>query len=60
MDLSASVQKQQGHLSASAVKRELTMSWKGTIPAFFWQNEFRVQIALYVENNRFLQKNSSY
>ncbi len=38
MDLSASVQKQQGHLSASAVKRELTMR----------QNLFRVQIALYV------------
>ncbi len=28
MDLSASVQKQQGRLSASAVKRELAMPWK--------------------------------
>ncbi len=28
MDLSASVQKQQGRLLASAVKRELTMPWK--------------------------------
>ncbi len=34
MDLSASVQKQQGCLSASAVKRELAMPWKWTIPAF--------------------------
>ncbi len=32
MDLSASVQKQQGHLLASAVK--LVMPWKWTIPAF--------------------------
>ncbi len=34
MDLSASVQKQQGRLSASAVKRELAMPWKWTIQAF--------------------------
>ncbi len=34
MDLSASAQKQQGRLSASAVKRELAMPWKWTIPAF--------------------------
>ncbi len=50
MDLSASVHKQQGRLSASAVKPELAMPWKWTIQAF-WQNVFRVQIALYVENN---------
>ncbi len=47
MDLSASVQKQQGRLSASAVKRELAMPWKWTISPFL-QNVFRVQIALYV------------
>ncbi len=34
MALSASVQKQQGRLLASAVKRELAMPWKSTIPAF--------------------------
>ncbi len=34
MDLSASVQKQQGRLSASAVKPELAMPWKWTIQAF--------------------------
>ncbi len=34
MDLSASVQNQQGRLPASAVKRELVMPWKWTIPAF--------------------------
>ncbi len=45
MDLSASVQKQQGHLSASAVKHELTMR----------QNVFRVQIALYVAALYFLK-----
>ncbi len=49
MDLSASVQKQQGRLSASAVKHEIVMPWKWTIQAF-WLNVFRVQIALYVEN----------
>ncbi len=51
MDLSASVQKQQGRLSASAVKCELAMPWKWTILAFFWQIFFRVQITLYVEKN---------
>ncbi len=35
MDLSASVQKQQGRLSASAVKCEFAMPWKWTILAFF-------------------------
>ncbi len=38
-------------LSASAVKHELVMPWKWTIQAL-WQNVFRVQIALYVENNQ--------
>ncbi len=33
---SASVQTQQGRLSASAVKRELTMPWKWTITGFFF------------------------
>ncbi len=49
MDLSASVQKQQRRLSASAVKRDLAMSWKWTIPAFFDKTcfEFRSD----VENN---------
>ncbi len=46
MDLSASVQIQQVHLSASAVKHELAMPWKWTIPPFL-QNVFRVQIALF-------------
>ncbi len=54
MALSASVQKQQGRLSASAVKRELAMPWKWTISPFL-QNVFRVQIALYVFFYRFLQ-----
>ncbi len=34
MDLSASVHKQQGRLSASAVKCENAMPWKWTLPAF--------------------------
>ncbi len=50
MDLSASVHKQQGRLSASAVKREFAMHWKWTKQTFF-DKVFSVQVALYVENN---------
>ncbi len=50
MDISASVQKQQGHWSASAIKHELAMPWKWTISAFFYKT-CTVQIMLYVENN---------
>ncbi len=41
MDISASVQKQQGHWSASAIKHELAMPWKWTISAFFYKTCLR-------------------
>ncbi len=73
IDLSASVQKQKGCLSASAVKLKNSGFVESGQYRLFSQNMFRVQIALYVENNAlqsarffkvafiiFLHMNSSY
>ncbi len=49
IDLLASVQKQQGHLSASAVNVNSRCLESGQY-RLFWQNRFRLQLVVNVEN----------